>query len=106
MPGILLLLDASTGTQVLNYYFFAKHPFTQQRVENLYFARSTSFPRYGAAVVLGAIFAAVVVALHSEMAIVIGLVGSVVAYGLLAGASLVRCILQASREVQKRPLTA
>jgi hypothetical protein len=105
MPGILLVLDASVGTQALNYYFFATHPFTQQRVRELYFARSTSFPRYGVAVVLSAIFAAIVVALHSEMAIAVGLVACIVAYGLLAGVGLIRCILQASREVQL-PLTA
>lgn len=105
MPGILLLLDASVGTQALNYYFFASHPFIQQRVQELYFAQSTSFPRYGVAVVLSTIFAAIVVALHSEMAIAVGLVGCVIASGLLAGVGLVRCILQAGREV-RRPLRA
>jgi hypothetical protein len=105
MPGMLLLLDAGVGTQVLNYYFFARHPFTQERVEELYFARTTSFPRYVVALVLSAIFAAVVSALHSELAIAVGLVGAVVAYGLLTAVGLVRCILQANREVQ-RPATA
>jgi hypothetical protein len=105
MPGMLLLLDASFGTQVLNYYFLAKRPFSQQRVEELYFAQSASFPRYVVALVLSAIFAAIVGLLHSDIAIAVGIVGSVVAYGAVTAVGLVRCILQAGREA-RRPLTA
>lgn len=98
MPGILLLLDASVGTRVLSFYFFATHPFTYQRVQELYFARSASFGRYGVAVILSVVFAGMVASVQSEVAIAAGLVGCVVLYGLLTGVGLVRCILQAKRE--------
>ncbi|MGA0600726.1 hypothetical protein ACO2Q3_08475 [Caulobacter sp. KR2-114] len=100
MPGLLLLLDAGVGTSVLDYYFFANHPFTERRVQELYFARPKSLPRYLAALAWSAAFAVTVGVLRSEVLIAAGLVGSIVAYGLLAGAALIRCIRQAGREAR------
>ena len=99
MPGLLLWLDASLGTRALGFYFFSSHAFTQRRVEDLYFARPTAFPRYAGAIGLSAIFALVVGLFQSDLATGIGLVTCVVGYSLLAGTSLVRAIRKAAREV-------
>ena len=101
MPGLLLVLDASTGTRVLDYYFFSKHPFTQHRVAQLYFARSTAFPRYFSAIGFSIIFAIIANLLNSEIVTATALVVCVVAYGLLTAVSLVRSVVQAGREAPR-----
>lgn len=98
VPGILLVLDAGIGTRVLSYYFFSKHPFTQRRVEDLYFAKSTAFPRYAVALGFSAIFALVVNLLHSESGTAAAIVICIATYGVIAGLSLARSILQARKE--------
>ena len=101
MPGILLVFDASVGTRVLSFYFFIKHPFTQGRVAELYFAKQTAFPRYAAAIVFSAIFSITVYLLNSDVGTGAAIVICVVAYGVLAVVSLVRSVSQARRETQQ-----
>ena len=98
MPGILLVFDASIGTRVLSFYFFSKHPFTQRRVADLYFACSTAFPRYAAAIGASVVFALAVYLLHSDVGTGVAIVVCVTAYGLIAAFGLVRSVSRARRE--------
>jgi hypothetical protein len=97
MPGILLVVDASFGTRALSYYFFSKHPFTQERVE-IFFSQSNAFPRYFTAICFSGTFAIIVNWFRSEVVTAAALVACIVGYSLLAAAGLVRSISQARRE--------